>query len=101
MNESSKSPDNSGKPQDIDGLRAELAELMDEFVPFAADLWPRLEDHKSRWELFSYGLPDGYDKLVASDVIETLTEALMALGVAHNGVSRAHLKAAEHDPGWS
>jgi len=32
------------------------------------ELWPRLEGHKYRWELDSYGLPEGYDKLVVADV---------------------------------
>ena len=44
--------------------------------------WPRLEDHKYRWELYGYGLPDGYDKLVASDIIALLIEALKSIGVA-------------------
>jgi hypothetical protein len=32
------------------------------------ELWPRLEGHKYRWELDSYGLPEGYGKLVVADV---------------------------------
>jgi hypothetical protein len=43
---------------------------------------PRLENHKYRWELHSYGLPDGYDRLVVSDIIELLIEALKGICVA-------------------
>jgi len=32
------------------------------------ELWPRLEGHEYRWELDSYGLPEGYDKPVVADV---------------------------------
>ena len=56
MNESSDTPEKPGKPGDYAGLRAELATLADEFVPVAGDLWPRLEDHKYSWELYSFGL---------------------------------------------
>jgi hypothetical protein len=50
MNESSDTPDNPDKPQDYPGLRAELAELVNDFLPVADELWPRLQDHKYRWE---------------------------------------------------
>jgi hypothetical protein len=63
-----RTPDKPGKPQDYAGLRVELADLVDKFLPGIDELWPRLEDHKYRWELYCYGLPDGYDKLVASDI---------------------------------
>ena len=63
------------------------------------ELWPRLEDHKYRWELYGYGLPDGYDKLVASDIIALLIEALKSIGVARNKLTHAHLKADDHNPG--
>lgn len=46
MNESSDTPDNPDKPQDYPGLRAELAELVNDFLPVADELWPRLQDHK-------------------------------------------------------
>ena len=36
-------------------MRAELANLVDDFSPLINELWPRLEDHKYRWELHSYG----------------------------------------------
>jgi hypothetical protein len=74
MNESSDTPDNPDKPQDYPGLRAELAELVNDFLPVADELWPRLQDHKYRWELYDYRLPDGYDKLVASDIIALLSK---------------------------
>ena len=66
MTESSDTSDTPAKPQDYAGLRAELATLVDDFTPVINELWPRLEDHKYRWELHSYGLPEGYDKLVVS-----------------------------------
>ena len=62
MTESSDTADTPAKPQDYAGLRAELATLVDDFSPLINELWPRLEDHKYRWELHTYGLPDGYDK---------------------------------------
>ncbi len=68
MTESSDTSDTPAKPQDYSGLRAELATLVDDFTPLISELWPRLEDHKYRWELHSYGLPDGYDKLVVTPV---------------------------------
>ena len=78
------------KPQDYAGLRAELAALADDFTPVITELWPRLEDHKYRWELHSYGLAEGYDKLVVSDIIALLIEALKAIGVADNSLLGAH-----------
>jgi hypothetical protein len=62
------------------------------------ELWPRLEDHKYRWELHSYGLPEGYDKLVISDIIDLLIEALKGIGVADNKLLQAHTKADHHNP---
>jgi hypothetical protein len=99
MNESSDTPDNPDKPQDYPGLRAELAELVNDFLPVADELWPRLQDHKYRWELYGYRLPDGYDKLVASDIIALLVEALKSVSVARNKLTHAHLKADDHNPG--
>jgi hypothetical protein len=98
MNESSDTPDNPDKPQDYPGLRAELAELVNDFLPVADELWPRLQDHKYRWELYGYMLPDGYDKLVASDIIALLVEALKSVSVARNKLTHAHLKADDHNP---
>jgi hypothetical protein len=99
VNESSDTRDKPGKPEDYAVLRAELAELVDEFTPVAGDVWPHLEDHKYRWELYSYGLPDGYDKLVASDIIDLLIEALKGIGVARNKLVHAQLKVDEQQPG--
>jgi hypothetical protein len=51
-----------------------------------------------RWEFYGYGLPDGYDKLVASDIVALLIEALKGIGVAGNKLSHARLKADDHTP---
>jgi hypothetical protein len=99
MSEPSGTPDKPGKPQDYASLRVELADLVDKFLPGIDELWPRLEDHKYRWELYCYGLPDGYDKLVASDIVALLIEALKDIGVAGYKLSHAHLKADGHTPG--
>jgi hypothetical protein len=93
MTESSDTSDTPAKPQDYAGLRAELAALADDFTPVITELWPRLEDHKYRWELHSYGLAEGYDKLVVSDIIALLIEALKGIGVADNNLLGAHIKA--------
>ena len=62
MTESFDTPDTPAKPQDFAGLRTELATLVHDFSPRMNELRPRLEDHKYRWELHGYGLPDRYDK---------------------------------------
>lgn len=93
MNDSPSSPNEQDRPEDFDGLRAELAKLVHSFVPVADDLWPRLEDHRSRWDLYRYGLHDGYDRLVASDIIEQLNTALINLGSARDRLTHALLKA--------
>jgi hypothetical protein len=98
MTESSDTSDTPAKPQDYAGLRAELAALADDFTPVITELWPRLEDHKYRWELHSYGLAEGYDKLVVSDIIALLIEALKGIGVADNNLLGAHIKAKSHNP---
>jgi hypothetical protein len=64
MTESSDASDTPAKPQDYAGLRTELATLVNDFAPLINELWPRLEGHKYRWQLHSYGLVEGYDKLV-------------------------------------
>ena len=84
MAESSDISDTPAKPQDYAGLRAELVTLVDDFSPIINELWARLEDHKYRWELHSYGLPEGYDKLVVTDIIGLLTEALKGIGAVDN-----------------
>ena len=98
MTESSDTSDTPAKPQDYAGLRAELAALADDFTPVITELWPRLEDHKSRWELHSYGLAEGYDKLVVSDIIALLIEALKGIGATDNKLLQAHTKADHHNP---
>ena len=74
MTESSDTSYTPAKPQDYAGLRAELAALVNDFTPLINELWPSLEDHKYRWELHSYGLAEGYDRLVISDIIALLIE---------------------------
>ena len=98
MTESCDTSDTPAKPQDYAGLRAELATLANDFTPLITELWPRLEDHKYRWKLHSYGLPEGYDKLVISDIIALLIEALKGIGVADNKLLQAHTKADHHNP---
>jgi hypothetical protein len=48
--------------------------------------------------LHSYGLPEGYDKLVISDIIGLLIDALQGIGVADNKLLQAHTKADYHNP---
>ena len=98
MTESSDTSDTPAKPQDYAGLRAELAALADDFTPVIIELWPRLEDHKYRWKSHSYGLAEGYDKLVVSDIIALLIEALKGIGVADSNLLGAHIKAKSHNP---
>jgi hypothetical protein len=98
MNERSNMSDTPARPQDYAGLRAELAELASDFTPVITELWPRLEDHKYRWELHRYGLPEGYDRQVVADVIALLVEALKCIGVADNKLLGAHTKADCHHP---
>jgi hypothetical protein len=99
MNEPSDTSDTPARPQHYAGLRAELAELVDDFTPVINELWPRLEDHKYRWELHSYGLPEGHDRQVVADVIALLTEALKGIGNADNKLLQAHTKSDHHNPG--
>jgi hypothetical protein len=48
--------------------------------------------------LHSYGLPEGYDKLVVADIIGLLIEALKGIGVTDNKLIQAHTKADQHNP---
>jgi hypothetical protein len=98
MNELSDMSDTPARPQDYAGLRAELAELASDFTPVITELWPRLEDHKYRLELHSYGLPEGYDRQVVADVTALLVEALTSIGIADNKLLGAHTKADCHSP---
>jgi hypothetical protein len=84
MTESSDTSERPAKPQDYAGLCAELATFVNDFSPLINELWPRLEDRKYRWELHSYGLSEGYDKLVFVDIIVLLIEALKAIVAADN-----------------
>jgi hypothetical protein len=98
MAESSDTSDTPAKPQDYAGLRTELATLVDDFTPVISELWPCQEDHKYRRELHSYGLPEGYDKLIVTDIIALLIEALKGIGAADNKLLQAHTKADQHKP---
>ena len=53
---------------------------------------------KYRWELHSYGLPDGSDKLVVTDIIGLLIDALKGVGATDNELIQAHTKADHHNP---
>ena len=74
-------------------MRAELATLVDDLSSLINALWPHLEDPKYRWELHSYGLPEGYDKLIVADIIGLLIEALKGIGATDNKLIQAHTKA--------
>ncbi|MGD1344278.1 hypothetical protein ACKUU1_00975 [Mycobacterium seoulense] len=93
MSDSPSPPNGPDRPEDFDGLRTELAEFVDDFVPLSYDLWVRLEDHRSRWQLYGSGLPDGYEKLVSSDVIDLLGESLKGLAHARERMKQAILRA--------
>jgi hypothetical protein len=80
-------------------LRTELDTPVNDFAPLINELWPRLEGHKSRWQLHSYGLVEGYDKLVVADIIGLLIEAVRGIGAAKNKLTHTHIKADDHNPG--
>jgi len=48
--------------------------------------------------LHSYGLPDGSDKLVVTDIIGLLIDALKGFGATDNELIQAHTKADHHNP---
>ena len=98
MTEPSETAETPAKPQDYAGLRAELTTLVNDFLPLINELWLRLEDHKYRWELHSYGLPEGHNKLVVADIIDLLIEALKGIGATDNKLIQAHTKADHHNP---
>lgn len=98
MTESSDTPAAPAKPKDYAGLCAELATLVNDFSPLITELRPRLEHHKYRWELHSYGLPDGYHKLVVTDIIGLLIEALKGISATDNKLVLAHTKADHQGP---
>jgi hypothetical protein len=104
LTESSDASDTPAKPQDYVGLRAGLDSLAIDFEPVISKLWPRLEDHKHRSELHSYGLLEGYHKRHVEEIINLLNEALKNIGSAGNKLLQARTKAAHHsadDPGYS
>jgi hypothetical protein len=92
VTESSDTSETPAKPQDYVGLRTELATLVDDFTLVINERWPRLEDHEYRWELHSYGLPEGYDKLVVSDIINLVIGALRGIGATDNKLLRPTLR---------
>lgn len=71
---------------------------MDHLRPFVDELWPRLENHRYRWQMYGFGLPDGYDKLIASDITEQLAEALKNISSARDRLNHALVKADDHNP---
>ena len=79
-------------------MRAELATLVNDFTPLINELWPRLEHHKYRWELHSYGLAEGYDKPFVTDIIGLLIEARVGIGTANNELRYAQTKVDDHNP---
>jgi hypothetical protein len=48
--------------------------------------------------LHSYGLPEGYNKLVVGDIIVLLIDALKGIGATDNKLLQAHTKADHHNP---
>lgn len=94
-------PDPSTRPLDYAGLQAELDSLADDFTPVIGKFWPRLEDHKSRWELHSYGLPEGPNRRVVEEIISSLNKALTHIGAADNMLLSAHTTAAGYSTGDS
>ncbi|WJR34210.1 hypothetical protein P3F83_01815 [Mycobacteroides immunogenum] len=87
------------KPQDFAGLKAELAELTNDILPLAHDLRLRLEDNKYRWEIHHFGLDEGYDKSVVSEIVTCLGDTLRGLAAADLNLMDASLKADGHSPG--
>jgi hypothetical protein len=68
MTESSDTSDTPAKPQDYAGLRTELAARR-RFHARYQQAVASPGNQKYRWELHSYGLPEGYDKLIATNII--------------------------------
>jgi hypothetical protein len=98
MTESRDISEEQPRPQDYAGLREELAELTVDMRPLIANFWPRLEDHKYRWELHRFGLSQEYDTMVVSDIIDHLVDALKGIALADNALLSANTKADGHDP---
>ena len=99
MSDSPSIPHAADRPEDFEGLRSELGALLAGFLPVADDLWPRLQDHRSRWEVYRYGLPDGYNGLIVSDIVDLLGTALINLAGARDRISQASLRADDRSRG--
>jgi hypothetical protein len=99
MTESSDASDTPAKPQDYAGFAHRISHARQRFRTLINEPWPRLEGHAYRWQLHSYGLVEGYDKLVVADIIVLLIEALRGIGAANNKLTHAHIKADDHNPG--
>lgn len=99
MSQPHSTPTSGDRPEDFSGLHAELGELFSRLQPAADDLWPRLEDHRSRWELYAYGLEDDYEKLVALEIVDQLGSTLANLGNARERLRHALQKADDHSQG--
>jgi len=98
LSEALDSSEPSPKPQDYSGLRDEIQSLAIDYETVAAKLWPRIQDNKSRWELHSVGLNDGYSKMIVDDIIIALNEALKSISVAGNKLLEASATADSHNP---
>lgn len=81
MSEASGLSEPSPKPEDYPGMRDEIRSLAIDYETVAAKLWPRIQDNKSRWELHSFGLDDGYSKMLVDDIVIALNEALKSISV--------------------
>jgi hypothetical protein len=92
-------PDPSVRPLDYAGLRAEVDSLAEDFIPVIGKFWPRVDDCKYRWELHSYGLPDGPNKRVVEEIVTLLNQVLRGIGGADNRLLDAHSAAAHYVTG--
>lgn len=93
------SPGQAAKAHDFQDLRGELGTLADQLMSFVDELWPRLEDHKYRWQQYVFGVSDGYDKLIASDISTQVAEALKSIANGRDRLNHALVKAEGHTPG--
>lgn len=48
--------------------------------------------------MHSYELAEGYDKLVVTEIIGLLIDALKSIGTANNKLAHAQIKADDHNP---
>ncbi|MDC8973168.1 hypothetical protein [Mycobacterium marinum] len=98
MNKHPDMPEESARTQDYAVLRAELATLTDHLAPFVDELWPRLENHRYNWQLYGFGVRDGYEKLIAADIVAELAEALKSISYARDRLHNALSKTFGHNP---